>query len=137
MISFSITKRSKSSKARLGILKTPHGEVETPSLVPVATLATIKGMRSDEVLQTKSQMLISNTYHLHLAPGEKVVKDAGGLNKFMGWPRPTMTDSGGFQVFSLGFGRDSASENSCRILPGARSRRNSNAPSSRALSRRL
>ncbi len=106
MIEFSILKKSKKSRARLGIVKTPHGEVETPSLVPVATLATIKGMRSDEVLQTKSQMLISNTYHLHLAPGEKVVKAAGGLNKFMNWPRPTMTDSGGFQVFSLGFGRD-------------------------------
>ena len=106
MITFSITKRSKKSKARLGILKTPHGEVETPSLVPVATLATIKSMRSDEVLETGSQMLISNTYHLHLAPGEDVVKKTGGLNKFMNWPRPTMTDSGGFQVFSLGFGRD-------------------------------
>jgi len=106
MISFSIAKKSKKSKARLGVLKTPHGDVETPSLVPVATLATIKGLRSDETLATKSQMLISNTYHLHLQPGEKIVKDAGGLNKFMGWPRPTMTDSGGFQVFSLGFGRD-------------------------------
>ena len=106
MIKFSLIKKSKKSRARLGILKTPHGEVETPSLVPVATLATIKGMRSDEVLQTKSQMLISNTYHLHLQPGENVVKAGGGLNKFMQWPRPTMTDSGGFQVFSLGFGRD-------------------------------
>jgi queuine tRNA-ribosyltransferase/7-cyano-7-deazaguanine tRNA-ribosyltransferase len=106
MIEFSLVKKSKRSKARLGILKTPHGEVETPSLVPVATNATIKGMRSDEVLATKTQILISNTYHLHVSAGEKVIKDSGGINTFMNWPKPTMTDSGGFQVFSLGFGRD-------------------------------
>jgi len=106
MIEFSVIKKSKKSSARLGILRTPHGEVETPSLVPVATLATIKGLRSDEVLATKTQIVISNTYHLHLTPGENIVKAGGGLNKFMNWPRPTMTDSGGFQVFSLGFGRD-------------------------------
>lgn len=106
MIQFSVLKNSTKSRARLGILKTPHGEIETPSLVPVATLASIKGLRSDEVLKTKTQILISNTYHLHLMPGEKIVQKAGGLNKFMNWPKSTMTDSGGFQVFSLGFGRD-------------------------------
>ena len=106
MIEFQILKKSRRSGARLGILKTPHGEVMTPSLVPVATNATIKALRSDEVLATGSQMLISNTYHLHISPGEKIIKSAGGINKFMNWPRPTMTDSGGFQVFSLGFGRD-------------------------------
>src|SRR5271170_3438042 len=106
MIEFTVLKNSRRSKARLGSLVTPHGEVETPSLVPVATNATIKALRSDEVLATNSQMLISNTYHLHIAPGEKIIKSAGGLNTFMHWPRPTMTDSGGFQVFSLGFGRD-------------------------------
>jgi queuine tRNA-ribosyltransferase/7-cyano-7-deazaguanine tRNA-ribosyltransferase len=106
MIEFKILKRSKKSAARLGILKTPHGEVETPSLVPVATLAAVKALRSDEIAATKTQILISNTYHLHLQPGEAVVKHAGGINKFMNWKGPTMTDSGGFQVFSLGFGRD-------------------------------
>ena len=106
MIDFKLLKTSRKSKARLGVLKTPHGEVLTPSLVGVATNATIKALRSDEVLATGTQMLISNTYHLHIAPGEQVVKSAGGLNKFMNWPRPTMTDSGGFQVFSLGLGRD-------------------------------
>ncbi|HVM77165.1 MAG TPA: tRNA guanosine(34) transglycosylase Tgt [Candidatus Paceibacterota bacterium] len=106
MIEFRVVKQSKKSRARLGILKTPHGEVETPSLVPVATLAAVKAMRSDEVAATKTQILISNTYHLHLLPGEHVVKKAGGINTFMQWDRPTMTDSGGFQVFSLGFGRD-------------------------------
>ncbi len=106
MIEFTVLKKSKKSAARLGILKTPHGEVMTPAIVPVATLATIKALRSDEVLATGTQMLISNTYHLHLQPGEKIVKAAGGINTFMNWNRPTMTDSGGFQVFSLGFGRD-------------------------------
>ena len=106
MIEFTTLKRSKRSRARLGILKTPHGEVETPSLVPVATLAAVKALRSDEIARTKTQILISNTYHLHLQPGENVVKKAGGINAFMNWPKPTMTDSGGFQVFSLGFGRD-------------------------------
>ena len=105
-IRFEVVKKSKKSRARLGILNTPHGEVLTPAFVPVATNATIKALRSDEVVATGSQLLISNTYHLHLAPGEKVIKKAGGINKFMNWPRPTMTDSGGFQVFSLGFGRD-------------------------------
>jgi queuine tRNA-ribosyltransferase/7-cyano-7-deazaguanine tRNA-ribosyltransferase len=106
MIEFKILKQSKKSRARLGVLCTPHGEVQTPALVPVATLAAVKALRSDEIAATKTQLLISNTYHLHLQSGEKVVAAAGGINKFMHWPRPTMTDSGGFQVFSLGFGRD-------------------------------
>lgn len=118
MIAFSILRKSKKSRARLGILKTPHGEVETPSLVPVATNATIKALRSDEVLRTNTQILISNTYHLHIAPGENVVKKAGGINKFMNWPRPTMTDSGGFQVFSLGFGRDLGVGKITKFFPG-------------------
>jgi len=106
MIEFSILKNSKRSKARLGILKTPHGEIMTPAFVPVATLAAVKALRSDEVVATKTQILIANTYHLHLMPGEKVVKNAGGLHSFMNWRKPLMTDSGGFQIFSLGFGRD-------------------------------
>ncbi len=118
MIEFSISKQSKKSCARLGILKTPHGEVETPSLVPVATNATIKGLRSDEVVRTNTQILISNTYHLHIAPGENAIQKAGGLNKFMSWPRPTMTDSGGFQVFSLGFGRDLGVGKITKYFPG-------------------
>jgi len=103
---FSVLKKSKKSRARLGILKTTHGEVETPSLVPVATQGTVKALTSELAEQTNSQMLISNTFHLHLKPGEAIVKKAGGLHKFMNWKRPIMTDSGGFQVFSLGFGRD-------------------------------
>ena len=106
MSEFKIIKKSKKSKARLGLLKTKHGVIETPCLVPVATQAVIKTLTSEEVKETKSQILICNTYHLHLKPGEDLIKSAGGLHKFMNWPRPLMTDSGGFQVFSLGFGRD-------------------------------
>lgn len=119
MIEFSVLKKSKKSAARLGILKTPHGEVLTPAIVPVATLAAVKALRSDEIAVTGTQLLISNTYHLHLQPGEKIVKAAGGINKFMNWDRPTMTDSGGFQVFSLGFGRDlGVGKHSIKYYPG-------------------
>lgn len=103
---FTILKKSSKSRARLGLLETSHGIVETPAFVPVATQGTVKALTSEEVLKTNSQLLIANTFHLHLRPGEKIVKSAGGLHKFMNWPKPLMTDSGGFQVFSLGFGKD-------------------------------
>jgi len=103
---FHISKKSNKSRARLGFLETSHGVVETPTLVPVATQAVIKTLTSEEVLQTKSQILISNTFWLHLRPNEKIVQKAGGLHIFMNWKKPLMTDSAGFQVFSLGFGRD-------------------------------
>ncbi len=106
MFEFKILKRSKISGARLGVISTPHGDIETPSFVPVATRATVRTLESDEVRAAGSQILICNTYHLHVAPGEKVVKRMGGLHKFMHWSGPLMTDSGGFQVFSLGFGPD-------------------------------
>ncbi len=106
MVEFKILKQSKMSGARLGFLVTPHGEVETPCLVPVATQAVIKTLDSREVKETKSQILVCNTFHLHLKPGEEIVEKAGGLHEFMNWQMPLMTDSGGFQVFSLGFGKD-------------------------------
>ena len=106
MFGFKILKRSKKSRARLGVITTPHGEIETPSFIPVATRATVRTMESDEVAEVCSQALICNTYHLHVAPGEKNVKKAGGIHDFMHWNKPLMTDSGGFQVFSLGFGTD-------------------------------
>lgn len=106
MISFKILKKSRRSQARLGILKTPHGEVQTPALVGVATQATVKTLTSPEVEATGTQILISNTFHLHLKPGENIVKANGGVHDYMKWNRPLMTDSGGFQVFSLGFGKD-------------------------------
>ncbi len=90
----------------MGIIETEHGIIETPSLVPVATQAVVKTLTSEEAFNAKCQLLICNTYHLHLKPGEKIIKSAGGLHKFMNWQKPLMTDSGGFQVFSLGFGKD-------------------------------
>ncbi len=106
MIDFKIIKKSQKSRARLGVLKTPHGEILTPAFVTVGTQAVVKTMTSAEVLAAKTQMIIANTFHLHLKPGEKIVKSHGGLHKFMNWQAPIMTDSGGYQVFSLGFGRD-------------------------------
>ena len=103
---FKIIKKSKKSRARLGIIKTSHGEVETPCLVPVATQAAIKTLTAEQVRETKSRILICNTFHLHLKPGETIVRSSGGLHKFMNWQAPLMTDSGGFQVFSLGFGKE-------------------------------
>lgn len=106
MIEFKIVKKSIKSRARVGILKTAHGEIETPALVPVATQAVVKTLTSEEAENAGCQILIANTFHLHLKPGEGVVKAAGGLHEFMNWKRPLMTDSGGYQVFSLGFGKD-------------------------------
>ena len=103
---FTILKQSKKSRARLGLLQTANGTVETPAFVGVATKASIKTLSSEDVERTGTQMLISNTFHLHLRPGENIVKANGGVHKFMNWKRPMMTDSGGFQVFSLGFGQD-------------------------------
>ncbi len=106
MITFKLTKKSKKSNARVGILKTPHGSIETPSFVNVATQATVKTLTSQDLKSCGAQMLISNTYHLHIRPGEDAVKKHGGVHEFMKWDGPVMTDSGGFQVFSLGFGKD-------------------------------
>ena len=106
MIRFTILKESRRSHARAGVLETPHGTVETPALVPVATQAAVKALATHTVEATGTKILIANTYHLHLKPGEKFVKRAGGLHRFMNWDAPLMTDSGGFQVFSLGFGED-------------------------------
>lgn len=106
VIEFTTQKQSSQSHARVGLLKTKHGDVVTPTLVPVATQAVVKTLTSEEVTQTGSQILIANTFHLHLKPGEKIIAAGGGLHQFMNWPCPLMTDSAGFQVFSLGFGRD-------------------------------
>ncbi|MDO8516270.1 MAG: tRNA guanosine(34) transglycosylase Tgt [bacterium] len=122
MFEFKLQKTSKKSRARLGILKTSHGIVETPAFVPVATQATIKTLASEDVLKTGAQLLIANTFHLHLKPGEKIVKAAGGLHTFMAWKKPLMTDSGGFQVFSLGFGRDLGVGKVMKIYPGTNRR---------------
>ncbi|KND50836.1 MAG: tRNA-guanine transglycosylase [Parcubacteria bacterium C7867-007] len=102
---FSITSRE--GMARAGTLGTPHGEIQTPAFVPVGTKAGVKGILPSILESLGAQVVLANTYHLYLQPGEQIVKDAGGLGTFMDWKGPTMTDSGGFQVFSLGaaFGR--------------------------------
>ncbi|MDO8575030.1 MAG: tRNA guanosine(34) transglycosylase Tgt [bacterium] len=129
MIEFKILKKSKKSGARLGLLKTAHGEVETPALVPVATQAVVKTLTSEEAKAAKCQILITNTFHLHLKPGEKIVKSSGGLHKFMNWNRPLMTDSGGFQVFSLGFGHDLGVGKVLGFFPGKKNKLSANASS--------
>lgn len=104
-LSFSIAARE--GAARAGTLTTPHGTIQTPAFSPVGTKASVKGVSPETLTALGAQVVLANTYHLYLQPGEQIVKQAGGLGKFMGWQGPTMTDSGGYQVFSLGaaFGR--------------------------------
>lgn len=101
-IRFDIVTRSARSKARAGFLRTPHGDIQTPAFVAVGTKATVKGVTLDALRTIGVQTIIANTYHLHLQPGSDLVKRAGGLHAFMAWNGPLLTDSGGFQVFSLG-----------------------------------
>ncbi len=101
-IEFNLLYESKECGARLGELKTPHGIVETPIFMPVGTKATVKTMTPEELKSIEAQIILSNTYHLYLRPGADIVKEAGGLHRFMNWDKPILTDSGGFQVFSLG-----------------------------------
>ena len=102
MFNFEISAHCPHTKGRCGCFHTPHGPVQTPRFMPVGTLATVKGISTEQLARTGAQMVLSNTYHLHLQPGEQVVAEAGGLHRFMGWDGPMLTDSGGFQVFSLG-----------------------------------
>ena len=87
--------------ARAGVFSTPHGPVETPAFMPVGTLATVKALDPEDLVQMGASMILGNAYHLHLRPGDEIVREMGGLHRFMGWDRPILTDSGGFQVFSL------------------------------------
>ena len=98
---FEVIKECKVTGARAGIFHTPHGDIKTPVFMPVGTQATVKGLRPEDLKDANAQIILSNTYHLFLRPGEQIVKEAGGLHKFMNWDRPILTDSGGFQVFSL------------------------------------
>lgn len=98
---FRLLKKSKKSQARLTELKTAHGKIMGPFFMPIATKAAVKNLSTDEIRNLNPQIILSNTYHLMLAPGEKLIKKAGGLHKFMNWDGPILTDSGGFQVFSL------------------------------------
>jgi queuine tRNA-ribosyltransferase len=105
---FKIEKKLKNSLGRAGVITTPHGEIHTPAFVAVGTKATIKSLNPEQVKDAGVEVVLGNTYHLYLQPGDETVRGAGGIGKFMNWKGPTMTDSGGFQVFSLGaaYGKD-------------------------------
>ncbi len=99
---FTILHQDATCRARLGSLKTEHGEIETPIFMPVGTNATVKAMTPEDLKAVNAQIILANTYHLYLRPGHRLVEKLGGLHRFMNWERPILTDSGGFQVFSLG-----------------------------------
>lgn len=101
-ITYELLHTCKQTGARRGVIHTPHGDIQTPIFMPVGTQATVKSMTPEELKEdVKAQIILSNTYHLYLRPGESIVKQAGGLHEFMRWDRPILTDCGGFQVFSL------------------------------------
>lgn len=102
-ITYELIHKCKQTGARRGIIHTPHGDIDTPVFMPVGTQATVKSLTPEELKEeVKAKIILSNTYHLYLRPGSKLIKEAGGLHKFMNWNRAILTDSGGFQVFSLG-----------------------------------
>src|SRR6266571_2655181 len=101
---FQIERQSPDSGARTGRLMTPHGEVLTPAFMVVGTQAAVKGVAPWELQELGAQIVLANTYHLFLRPGAEIVAELGGLHRFMSWDGPLITDSGGYQVFSLGFG---------------------------------
>lgn len=120
-LKFNIEKKFKNGLGRAGVLTTPHGEIKTPAFVTVGTKATVKALSPEQVKDLGAQVVLANTYHLYLEPGDKTIKDAGGIHKFMNWSGPTMTDSGGFQAFSLGvdfgkkIGKISSSQNDAEL----------------------
>jgi queuine tRNA-ribosyltransferase len=101
MNNFKLIKQSNKSNARLGEIETPHGKISTPIFMPVGTLGSVKTVSPEELKELNAEIILGNTYHLYLRPGDKLIKKMGGLHKFINWDRPILTDSGGFQVFSL------------------------------------
>lgn len=101
-VTYELLHTDKKTGARRGRITTPHGVIETPVFMPVGTQATVKAMKPESVEDTGAQIILANTYHLYLRPGSEIIREAGGLHKFMNWNKPILTDSGGFQVFSLG-----------------------------------
>ena len=101
MFEFEVKTQCPDTGARTGVLHTPHGDIHTPVFMPVGTQATVKGVLPRDLKEAGSQIILSNTYHLFLRPGHELIREAGGLHSFMSWDRPILTDSGGFQVFSL------------------------------------
>lgn len=104
MFEYKILHKDTKTNARTGILTTPHGAIETPIFMPVGTLGSVKGLSPDELERVHAQIILANTYHLYLRPGHKLIRQMGGLHKWINWKHPILTDSGGFQVFSLGAG---------------------------------
>ena len=100
-VTYELLHIDKTTGARRGVVHTPHGDIQTPIFMPVGTQATVKSMTVEELKENGAQIILSNTYHLYLRPGERIVKESGGLHNFMRWDRPILTDCGGFQVFSL------------------------------------
>ena len=98
---FTFLKKDKRTKARLGIIKTSHGEIESPFFMPVGTRATVRTLSCEDLHEIGASVELSNAYHLYVRPGLDVIENAGGLHKFMNWNKPILTDSGGYQVFSL------------------------------------
>ena len=109
-VTYELIKKDSRTKARRGRVNTPHGPIETPVFMPVGTAGTVKAMKPEEVRDMGAQIILGNTYHLYLRPGHEVVKAAGGLHKFMNWERAILTDSGGFQLYSLGAMRKISAE---------------------------
>ncbi len=107
---FQITKSCPHTEARVGVLTTPHGAIHTPAFMPVGTQATVKTLTPHELQDLGAEIILANTYHLYLRPGVEVIQEAGGLHQFMGWPGPILTDSGGYQVFSLSHRRHITAE---------------------------
>lgn len=101
-VTYELLHRDKKTGARRGVIHTPHGDIQTPVFMPVGTQGAVKAMRPEQVADMGAEIILANTYHLYLRPGHEIVKEAGGLHKFMNWDRAILTDSGGFQVFSLG-----------------------------------
>ena len=99
---FTVQAKDKKTKARVGEIHTPHGTIKTPAFVPVGTQASVKSLTPNEIKTSGTELFFVNTYHMYLRPGVEVVEKLGGLHAFMGWDGPIITDSGGFQVFSLG-----------------------------------
>lgn len=114
---FEIKAKLKSSRARAGIITVPHGKIHTPYFIPVATSATVRALDQEDMNSLGAEVLLANTYHLHLKPGDKIIKKLGGLHKFMNWNRPLFTDSGGFQAFSLGYGMEHSINKLGTIFP--------------------
>ncbi len=104
MFEFQILVKDPNSKARRGVFNTPHGQIQTPIFMPVGTLGSVKGVSPEELKMVNSQIILANTYHLYLRPGDELIRKMGGLHKWTQWDGPILTDSGGFQVFSMGKG---------------------------------